>query len=200
MEGEGYYISPRKWCLNPWAEASSTRIYLLAVDGRRAPRTALSTALKLADALHEGRCERPPHANQHAFLVPDTALWQQHVQPLLESNNRQRVPESVGGGASQHVISVLWAAEAAALRRRWHAQGFEHYAERPWTQAGSQLLCGVPRRERSLELLDLGFLWASHSLGLQPFSERDRPVISRNLFIDLSQNQIEGRGASDCRA
>ena len=182
LEAEGYHVGSRTLALTPWVDASSPRIFILAIDGRSAPRAALTAALELVDALQAGRSEEPRVPVQDALLVPGTFLWEEHVQPILAAR-------PIAAGAAQRVDAV-WAHEGQALRSFWGQQGFEHHDARFLTEVSLNrpLLRGLGRSLRNVELLELGYLWASQELGLSPMSEMDRPLIVTNLFVDVSQN------------
>ena len=55
LEAEGYHVETRKLPLNTWTDAASTRFYIFALDVRRAPRTSLTRALEVVDALQAAR-------------------------------------------------------------------------------------------------------------------------------------------------
>ena len=133
LEAEGYHVESRKLSLNTWTDAASTRFYVFALDVRRAPRTALTRALEMVDALQAARGQRPPAPIQDALLVPGAWFWEQHVQPLVAPT---------AGGASQPVGRACeptenesaWEQEAERFRSLWRSQGFEHHGARPWTE------------------------------------------------------------------
>ena len=189
LEAEGYHVESRKLSLKAWADAASTRFYVFALDVKRAPRTALTRALEMVDALQAARGQRPPAPIQDALLVPGTWLWEQHVQPLV-APTVGGAAQPVGRAREPTENDSSWEREAERLRSLWRSQGFEHHGARPWTEVplNPPLLQGLPRKARVAELVELGFLWASKKLGLSPLSAQDRPSIVANLLVGVSQN------------
>ena len=189
LQAEGYHVESRQLSLNAWTDAASTRFYIFALDVKRAPRTALTRALEMVDALQAARGQRPPAPIQDALLVPGTWLWEQHVQPLV-APTVGGAAQPVGRAGEPTENDSEWEQAAERFRSFWRSQGFEHHGARPWTEVSLNppLLQGLPRKARVAELVELGFLWASQKLGLSPLSAQDRPSIVANLFVDVSQN------------
>ena len=189
LQAEGYHVGSRKLSVKAWTDAASTRFYIFALDVKRAPRTALTRALEMVDALQAARGQRPPAPIQDALLVPGTWLWEQHVQPLV-APTVGGAAQPVGRACEPTENDSAWEQEAERLRSLWRSQGFEHHGARPWTEVplNPPLLRGLPRKARVAEVVELGFLWASKKLGLSPLSAQDRPSIVANLFVDVSQN------------
>ena len=83
LEAEGYHVESRRLPLDVWTDVASARFYMFAVDARRAPRTALASALNLVDAVQAAQKQQPRVPIRDSLLVPGTLLWEQHVQPLF---------------------------------------------------------------------------------------------------------------------
>ena len=135
------------------------------------------------------RSKQPRVPIRDSLWVPGTLLWEQHVQPLF-ALSFGNVAQPFAGASTTAEKGWVWEEEARALRERWRSQGFRHHNARPWTEVplSPPLLRGLPQTSRVVEVVDLGFLWASKKSGLSPVSAQDRPFIATKLFVDVSQN------------
>ena len=158
------------------------------------------------DALQAAQEQRHPLSIGDVMLAPGIFLWEQRVQPVLTAPRRSGgsgvSQPTAGQGSSNPALQVgttqpvadlvlsAWEREAQALRAHWHAQGFEHHGARAWTEVpvSPPSLRGLSRGDRVVEMVELGFLWASKKRGLSPLSPADRARIAENLFVDVSQN------------
>ncbi|MCP4243351.1 MAG: hypothetical protein GY772_22570 [bacterium] len=183
---EGYHAQWRVLPLDIWVDAHGSRVYIFAVDGRRAPATAVETMVDIVDTLQAARQEEPPTAVRAFMLSPGTFLWGQHVEHLLVAPSTDSDAAQPAGNSEPCVCER----QARFLRERWRRQGFEHHDTRAWTEVPycPPALRGLPRSRRIMEVVELGYLWASQKRGRSPLSGQDRPLIAANLFVDVSQN------------
>ena len=198
LEALGYAVGWSFLELEPWVEASGSRIYITAVSNKvpRASEAARETIQRISK-VQQWRARTPPKSWKSCLLERETPQWLlAHDRWLVGSLYAKTPGRKHARNADEHEDEVegRWSQEARAFREVLARKGRPYHDASLWTEfvirGEAPSLLGVPRpvTARKLELLDLGVAYAYHSRDLDEVSERTTLAVVDELIADLSQN------------